>query len=287
MLKKFNSEKLLRKIFYYVSPQMRFIIRRIYFFPNQLFGKKIKNVPPKGLIYTGSGDFLKQGIEWKLFFIENGLQPIHTFLDIGSGIGRIALGLTDYLEVEYQGFEAIESGVIWCKNNLSVKHKNFHFKYVSIYNDLYNSSGIDASKYKFEYPENKFDFAVSISVFTHMIDTEVQNYLHQSNLVLKENGILITTFFIMDKAAQNYMEITDSSFKFAYEFENYFLMDKNVKAANVCFKRDYLLSIIKNAGFEIIREIKGSWSGSPKKHYLGFQDILVLQKVKKIQMKGI
>ncbi len=280
MLKKFNLEKLLRKIFYYANPQMRFLIRRIYFLPNQLLGKKIKKVPPKGLIYTGSGDFLKQGIEWKLFFIENGLKPTDTFLDIGSGIGRIALGLTDYLKGEYQGFEAIELGVIWCKNNLSVKYKNFHFKYVKIYNDLYNSSGVDAAKYKFEYPENKFDFAVSISVFTHMIDAEVQNYLYQTNLVLKENSIFITTFFIMDKKAQSYIERTNSNFKFIYEFENYFLMDKNVKAANVCFKRDYLLSIIKSTGFKIVREIKGSWSGSPKEHYLGFQDILVLQKVK-------
>jgi SAM-dependent methyltransferase len=232
------------------------------------------------MIYTGAGDFIKQGEEWKNFFIENGLKSNHTFLDIGSGIGRIALGLKHYLKGEYHGFEAIKTGVDWCQKNISSKYPNFNFKWVPLHNDLYNSGGIDASKYEFEYDVNTFDFIVSISVFTHMIDTELENYLIQSNRVLKNEGVMIATFFITDNGLNGANEHLSKNFNFRFEYDNYFLMDKNVKSANVCYKKDYLISIINNSGFDIIGATKGYWSGSPKIRYLGFQDILVLKKKK-------
>lgn len=244
------------------------------------FRNKQELMPPKGLIYTGSGDFLKQGIEWKNFFVNNGLQSNDTFLDIGCGIGRIALGLKGFLIGEYHGFEAIELGVNWCKNNISTRYPNFHFRWIPLHNDLYNSSGIDASTYQFEYASNQFDFVVSISVFTHMKDIEVENYLTQCYRVMHDEGTLVATFFITNNGKNNKYEHLNSDFKFQFEYENYYLMDKNVQAANVCFKREYLISLLEKLGFEIIQEIKGHWSGSPKIHYLGFQDILILKKSK-------
>ena len=268
----------LRKIFYSMSPKWRFIIRRLYFLPQELLTNNREICPPKGLIYTGSGDFLKQDIEWKLFYIQNGLEQNHSFLDIGSGIGRIALGLKDFLKGDYHGFEAMQVGVDWCQKNITPKYPNFYFEYVPIYNDLYNNNGINASEYEFGYISNKFDFAVSISVFTHMIDKELENYLNQCNKVLKSKGILVATFFITNNGENATQEHLSSSFTFSFEYENYFLMDKNVKSANVCFKRKYLNNVINKNGFEIVKEIKGSWSGHPKHHFLAFQDILVLKK---------
>lgn len=56
---------LLRKIYYALSPQMRFLARRIYYFPIDCFdgitGKRDRLTPPKGLIFIGSGDFREQG----------------------------------------------------------------------------------------------------------------------------------------------------------------------------------------------------------------------------------
>lgn len=274
----FNLKKYLRSFYYHLSPSMRFMVRRGYYFLADFFGKKQVLMPPKGLIYTGSGHFIQQGIEWKKFFVENGLKPNHTFLDIGSGIGRIALGLKDFFKGNYHGFEAMEMGVTWCQQNITLRYPNFSFKWVPLHNDLYNSSGIDASKYEFEYKPSQFDFIVSISVFTHMIDTEVENYLSQCYKVMTEHGVLVATFFITNNGSNGMNEHLNQSFSFPFEHENYFLMDKKVKSANVCFKREYLLSLIENLGFDITLEVKGYWSGSPKSHYLGFQDIIVLKK---------
>ena len=272
--------KYIRRFYYTLNPQMRFFVRRVYYFLYDIIYRE-PGMPPTGLIYTGSGDFKKQGIAWRSFFIENGLSAEHTFLDIGSGIGRIALGLKDFLQGPYQGFEAMEVGVNWCQKNITVKYPNFQFKWVPLYNDLYNSDGIDAAIYQFDYHDDTFDFAASISVFTHMIDSEVENYLSQSNRVLKNDGILVATFFITDDNHLSH-ENANKNFTFPHEYEYYYLMDKKVKSANVCFKRKYLISLFEKTGFIIVNEIKGFWSGSPKEHDLGFQDIIVLKKVKQI-----
>jgi len=273
-----NIKKYIRKLYYLLRPKMRFFVRRYYFFFYDII-KKGEDMPPMGLIYTGAGDFKRQGIEWRQFFIENGLKAESSFLDIGSGIGRIALGLRSFLHGQYEGFEAMEVGVNWCKKNISSKYSNFNFNWVPLYNDLYNADGIDASKYKFEYNNETFDFSASISVFTHMIDTEVENYLQETSRVLKSEGILVATFFIFDEK-MNADQNTNKNFTFQFKNENYYLMDKKVKGANVCFKRKYLNQLFETSGFKIVKEIKGFWSGSPKLHYLGFQDIIVLQKVK-------
>lgn len=270
--------KTLRKIYYSLSPDLRLWARKLYYLPDTLFKKREGTIPPKSLIYTGSGDFLKQGSEWKEFFIDNGLQPEHSFLDIGSGIGRIAIGLKDYLKGEYQGFEAMEVGADWCRNNITPKYPNFNFKYVNLHNDLYNSEGLDAAEYVFDYTRDSFDYACAISVFTHMIDTEVANYLEQASKVIKRNGHLVATFFIMDKDTKQRLDTSETNFRFDHAYENYYLMDKKVKGANVCFKKEYLLKIIDASGFEIVRSIPGSWSGIPKISPVAFQDVLVLKR---------
>jgi hypothetical protein len=55
----------LRNIYYLMSPGMRLMARRAWYFPSDLWnsvsGKRHKYEPPKGKIFIGSGDFLKQG----------------------------------------------------------------------------------------------------------------------------------------------------------------------------------------------------------------------------------
>ena len=240
-------------------------------------------MPPLGLIYTGGGDFIKQGQEWKEFFIDNGLLPHHHFLDIGSGIGRIAIGLTHYLTGRYQGFEAMEIGQTWCEENITPRFSNFSFTYVPLHNDLYNSSGIDAASYSFEYAKESFDFGCAISVFTHMVDTEVQNYLEQTNKVLQMNGRLVATFFVLDDESRSVMT-QQSGFYFQYDKGNYLLMDDKVISANVCFKREYLENIVFQSGFNIVATVNGSWCGRKKTHAVGYQDVWVLEKMKDIDL---
>ncbi len=239
-------------------------------------------MPPKGLIYTGRGDFIGQGNAYLEMFKKHGqLKPNANFLDIGSGIGRVAIPLTNYLEshAKYQGFDVIELGVTWCQNNITRKFDNFTFKYVPLLNDLYRDTGADAATYKFEYPENHFDFACSVSVFTHMVPKEVANYFDELEKVMKPEGKIFATFFIINEENSRFMK-ANSGFNFNHKLDGYYLMDANVKGANVAFDEQYLLrEIIKTDRFKVTAKSYGHWCGRDKEDSWDFQDVYIIEKI--------
>ena len=111
----------LRDIWYSLSSNQRFFIRRLYYLPkdtlDSITGKRHKYVPPRGYIYTGSPasakDYLTQGQNQLQMLKEYAnLEPSHQVLDIGSGIGRTAIALTSYLNKDgsYEGFDVVERG---------------------------------------------------------------------------------------------------------------------------------------------------------------------------------
>lgn len=272
---------MLRKLYYLLPPSYRLLARRIAYFPLDLWQKPQNNlIPPKGMIYTGSGDFLKDGLYWLDIFKKYGaLQKNSNVLDIGSGIGRVAVGLTNYLssEAHYEGFDVVETGVNWCKTKISTQFPNFQFTYADLFNDLYRSNGSDAANYQFPYPENYFDIACSISVFTHILPKETDNYLKETHKSLKKGGFLIATFFLLDDESKVLMQ-NHNGFKFPYQFDDYALMDKSVTSANVAYRRDFIYKISKAHGFDIVKIIDGHWCGRSKTTDSCFQDMLIFQK---------
>jgi ubiquinone/menaquinone biosynthesis C-methylase UbiE len=273
----------LRSIYYFLSPDLRFLARRLWYAPsdllNQIFKSKKTIAPPKGMIFTGSGDFVKDGELLVQNFIDHAnLKANHHVLDIGSGIGRVAIPLTRFLNPNgsYEGFDVVEKGVKWCKENISKQFHNFNFQYVPLKNDLYTDKGNDATRFTFPYPENSFDFACSISVFTHMLPEEVAKYFKELERVMKPNGTIFATFFIFNKTAN---AESNPAFFFPHQYEHYALMDDKVKAGNVAFQEEWLFSKgIDLNTFEIVNQFEGYWSGKDKDNCLNFQDVLVIRK---------
>lgn len=148
----------LRKIWYSLSSNQRFFIRRLYYFPKDTWdlisGKRHKYVPPRGYIYTGSPanaqDYLEQGLNQVRLLTEYaGLKPDHRVLDIGSGIGRTAIALTGFLNENgsYEGFDVVKTGVTWCNTRIHRDFPNFNFRYVPLFNDLYNTATLKATDF--------------------------------------------------------------------------------------------------------------------------------------------
>lgn len=274
-----------RKLYYLLTPSLRYMIRRIYFCPidfwNSLTGKRDKTIPPKGLIFTGSGDFKKTGEHYLSIFKEHcNLLPDHRVLDVGSGIGRIAIPLTKYLNQNgsYEGFDIVKRGIDWCEKNISIAYPNFKFTYIDLKNDLYNlKTSKSAKDFVFPYQDNSFDLVVLTSVFTHMMPEDVENYTKEIYRVLKPNGRCLVTYFILNPESKSYMK-TRSGLNFKYEFDNYSLIDKDVKEANIAFEEDYLIEIINQNYLIIEKKFHGFWSGRPKDLSFDFQDMYILSK---------
>ncbi|MCK0180460.1 class I SAM-dependent methyltransferase [Flavobacteriaceae bacterium S0862] len=269
---------LIRNIYYKLPVSLRYVVRRLVYFPSDLFSKRDELVPPKGMIYTGTGDYLKVGdIFFKHFQTYGNITPESTILDIGSGIGRMSIPFTKFLNSKgsYRGFDVVKKGVNWCTKHITSKFPNFQFTYIPLKNDLYNLSTTDkASNYKFPYKDNEFDFVFLTSVFTHMLPDDVDNYLNEIGRVLKSKKRCLATFFILDDVSRALMVNSDKHFK--YLRKNYALMSERVKEANVAYDKEYLFKLIQDKGFRIEKYLEGSWSGKAD-NVLSYQDILILK----------
>jgi ubiquinone/menaquinone biosynthesis C-methylase UbiE len=278
----------LRSLWYKLSANQRFIIRRIYYLPIDLYDfitkRRHKYVPPRGYIFTGSpasaNNYLEQGIkQLNLLKKHTFLNPSDYVLDVGCGIGRTAIALTNYLDEtgRYEGFDAVGKGVEWCNRKIKRDFTNFNFTFVPIYNDLYNNSEIKANTYVFPYSDNLFDKVFLFSVFTHMQIDEIQHYLLEIERVLKPSGICLATLFTYNDENEDFIA-NRKDFGFPFLMDNYRLMNDKVRYSNIAISEKKLDEIITNTNLRKIDFVEGFWKGKADKKEVDFQDILILKK---------
>ena len=275
----------LRKIYYILSPSLRLAARKAFYFPidqwETLTGKRHKYQPPRGDIYTGSGDFIEQGnLQHSHLINHSHIQPDHRVLDIGSGIGRTAVSLTSFLNSDgsYEGFDVVEKGVRWCQQKISIDFPHFQFQYVPLHNDLYNNNQRSALDFKFPYSDQEFDTAFLFSVFTHMAAIEISHYLTEIYRVLKPGGECLFTCFVYDQELETKISQREQ-FNFPFKGDGFRLMDQKVTAANIALKDSYLNSMVKLAGLEIKEIAPGHWRDKSMKNTIEeFQDIVLVKK---------
>ncbi len=272
---------LIRKLFYALPVGLRYTVRRVLYFPADLFRDRKSLVPPKGMIFTGRGDFIQGGNTMFTHFRQyTGITPKSRILDIGSGIGRMAVPFTRFLDKDgiYEGFDIVKQGVDWCTANITAKYPNFHFTLIPLKNDLYNlSTNEKASGLVFPYPDNHFDLVFLTSVFTHMLPDDVEHYIQEIKRVLKPGSSCFATFFILDTESERSMLIKGSK-TFPHNYGNYSLMDKNVKEANVAYQKDHIFGLLEAGGFEISHFFRGYWSGMTAGEINEHQDVIIFKK---------
>lgn len=275
----------LRKLYYMLSPAMRLTARKLYYFPldqwESLTGRRNAYQPPRGDIYTGSGDFIEQGnLQCSHLFKLTNIQPDHDLLDIGSGIGRTAVRLTQFLNTEgsYEGFDVVQKGVDWCQKKISPDFPNFKFQYVPLHNDLYNTNSQKANEFTFPYAKEKFDIAFLFSVFTHMRIEEIGHYFQEISRVLKPGGQCLATCFIYNTDFESTIATRDS-FGFPHAGDGFRLMDKQVTGANIAIAESKLDDMIFRAGLRKVAFENGHWRDPAMKTGVDeFQDVLVVEK---------
>lgn len=273
----------LRKIFYYLPVPIRYIVRRIIYYPQDLFARRDSMVPPKGMIFTGSGDYIKTGEQFFSYFKKYcDFNPDSVVLDVGSGIGRMAIPFTKYLSKNgrYEGFDIVKLGVDWCTQNIHSRFPNFNFKLIPLKNDLYRLDTEEkAAELKFPYLDQSFDLVFLTSVFTHMMPLDVENYIKEIQRVLVKGKSCFATFFLIDISYEETLNNNEASKKFPHNYGEYYLMDKNVKEANVAFKKSYIETLLLQNNLELIHFIKGNWSGIQNTILKEHQDILIFKKI--------
>jgi ubiquinone/menaquinone biosynthesis C-methylase UbiE len=265
----------------------------IYYLPfeikDSLSGKRDKFTPPRRLIFIGGGDFRKIGDEFFKYFVElGGLKPDHKVLDVGCGIGRMAVPLTKFLtNGSYEGFDIVHKGIKWSNKTISTRYPNFRFQLADVYNKLYNPSGKHiASEYRFPYTDESFDFVFLTSVFTHMLPRDLNNYFSEIIRVLKPKGKAFITYFLINGESRKLISQNLSRFEFKLQNEGYWTTSHITPESAIAYEEEYMRNLYKTHGMMITEPIQyGSWPG--RKQYLSFQDIVIAEKNNSYTIQGI
>ncbi len=260
-------------------------VQKIYYFPKDmidlLLGQRDDLTPPRGKIFTGSGDFKEIGEQYLRYFIDlGGLKPDENVLDVGCGIGRMALPLTGHLKGggTYEGFDIVPDGIAWCKKKITPRYPNFHFQLADIYNRTYNPKGkYKASEYRFPYSDEQFDFTFLTSIFTHLLPPDVENYLSEISRTLKTGGRCLITFCLSNAESLNLIERKKSTLDFKYDFNHYRVVDRTLPESAVAYHESYARTLYSKYGLKIVEPIHyGSWCG--REQFLNYQDIVLAVK---------
>ena len=256
--------------------------RSIGFGVLDLFTKREPLTPPRHLSFVfGDGNAAAIGREFKAHFVTlGGMKPTDAVLDIGCGIGRMAVPLVGYLKSgHYNGFDTIREGVVWCQGNISTKIPNFQFQHADIYNKSYNPTGsISPSSFRFPYDDNHFDFAYATSVFTHMFPGDIAHYLNETARVLKIGGSCLFTWFILNDESLRLIRQGRSQISMTHELaEGCRTKSARVPEKAIAIPESTVRTIYASAGLEIVEPIQfGSWCG--RSNGVSFQDLVIARR---------
>ena len=240
-------------------------------------------LPPPGLEDVGGGDLKAIGAAMVAAFREQPachLRPDETVLDIGCGIGRVAIPLTQYLDGSrgrYEGFDVMKSHVNFCSARITPSYPNFHFTHSDVQNRRYNPGGkIPGGSYRFPYEAGTFDFAFATSVFTHLLPEAASRYLQETARVLRPGGRFLATFFIIDEEARAALAAGRSSILFPHRWApSCEVADRTNPEAAVAYEPGFIRKLFADAGLAITGDIGwGTWSGRTVP-WGGYQDQIV------------
>ncbi len=216
------------------------------------------------------------------------INPDDNILEVGCGVGRDAIELTNTLSPKgkYVGFDIIKPSIDWCKQNITKKHKNFVFHYYDIQSQIHNSGGkIDSTDIKLPAKDGTVDRIFLHSVFTHMYEKDIVHYLKEFNRVLKPDGLVLASFFVIDESSLKLAHKGKGkkhrhplTFEHKLNSETY-INDEKYPEGAIGFTPKKIKSMLNRGGLGIHGGFvhRGGWSGI--KEASNGQDILILQKM--------
>jgi SAM-dependent methyltransferase len=237
---------------------------------------QLTEAPPTPEAARGLDAFLLAGKTFVEYMIRFGLERHHRVLDIGCGGGRMAVAMTDYLTSDYEGFDVSDQGIRWCKRVITPRHRNFHFRHVRVANGLYRKEGESAASFRFPYANAAFDFAIAISVFTHLRPDEAARYLFETARVLRSGGTLFSTWFLLDDFSRERVENGHTRWLRHRYGDAMMVHDSTRPEVAIGFPQEWVEGTLRDTGFQVSEPWYGSWSG--RSDSLDYQDIVLARR---------
>jgi SAM-dependent methyltransferase len=239
---------------------------------------QIECLPQHYLPGIGIGDFIQEGEDLvRLLSSLGGLVTDDTVLDMGCGLGRVAIPLQRVLHRgSYSGFDIVPEIVHWNSVNISGVTASFAFHHLDVRNSTYNPDGrLEPGNASFPYADHSFSFAFATSLFSHLLADGTQRYLEELRRVLRPNGRAVLTFFLLNDEVESRAECGDTDIEFPQRWDHGRLNNPDRPEDAVAYDWPWLLGLIEGLGFEVHSLHWGRWSGHTDG--LSYQDVLVLR----------
>lgn len=169
-----------------------------------------------------------------------GLGEFTSILDIGCGVGRLAIGLLA-LKVpfsSYLGIDVSKERVDWCTANLTTRDRRLQFQFIDVRNERYNPNG--TAPLTLSVPPSSIDVVNLYSVFSHLREADLKAYLKIISEVLRADGACFLTMFVADDVPP----VTENPTDFA-------LLQWSGPLHCVRYDSSYWLKLIDQAGLVI------------------------------------
>jgi len=184
-------------------------------------------------------------------------------LDVGCGVGRLAVGLTQFLgpDGRYEGFDIIEKEVAWCQRQITPRFPRFRFQVADIFNKTYHPSGrLRASEFRFPYDQASFDAVVVGSVFTHLLPDDATHYVREIARVLRPGGRVLASFYLLNDRSRAGIEAETSAFSFAFERDAAKVDDDDRPELAVAYGEEVVRGWFEGAELSVESYMPGEWS---------------------------
>lgn len=237
--------------------------------------------PWQSLHNVGPGDFQGSGAALMGDLIaHSSLKPSDQVLDIGCGVGRIALPLADFLDAGggYVGFDISRRAVKSCQKRFSRRRPDFRFVWLDARNGDYNAAGaIAETEVRFPCADDSIDLAFAASVFSHVRLATIARYLAEAARVLKPGGRFFFTAYSLTPERRDAVERRETRLDLLPWRDGAMVMDPRSPERAIAHDAAALEAAIAAAGLRLAAPWRrGDWS--PGGELGGWQDIWVAQK---------
>jgi SAM-dependent methyltransferase len=213
---------------------------------------ELRDLPPNHLrIRVGAG--------WLVVLSQKYCTSSSDVVELGCGCGRIARALKDpwwdpWFKGTYVGVDIDQEMIEYCRNNFPAPCFQFVLSpHKSVTYSSNKSCAVreTADNLTIADPESK-DFVYSFSLFTHLLETEVLDYLQETYRTLRIDGIMYMTFFCME-----HVEL-GRRWTFQHQRGNAYVESLRYPEAAVAYHEVFMTEAVRSCGFREVTVLKGA-----------------------------
>lgn len=225
-----------------------------------LFFPEFRDLPPAHLrarvgvgnrIVFNQSSYISVGYKfWVNNLLEGFCSGSSNIVEIGCGCGRMVKPLFESAKYRgrYVGIDIDQEMLEWCEKH----YKREGFSYIQSPHDS-TTYGVGSTSdrgypatsgfWKMPIADNTIDFVFSTSLFTHLLEAELVNYIRESYRVLKEGCYMKMGFFSYEAAEKG------GRWTFLHRMGQAYVENPRIPEAAVAYADQTLLQYCTQAGF--------------------------------------